>query len=68
MLKNKFENIITNGNINEDDQDWLRCIFDRMEKAEAKVRNFEKTAGDIGWELENFRQQQRDNFHGDGQW
>ena len=69
MLKNKWENILNNAKVNEDDRAWLDAIFDRMVKAEKKVETLEKQVCVAnGWELENFRQEQRDNFHGDGQW
>lgn len=61
MLKNKWDNILNNAKINDDDRAWLEAIFDRMVKAEKK-------AGDQGWALEAHYQTQRDNFHGDGQW
>lgn len=68
MLKNKWDNILNNAKVNEDDRAWLEAIYDRMKKAEKKVKTLEGKNGDAGWELENFRQTQRDNFHGDGQW
>lgn len=32
------------------------------------IAKLEKRNTDAGWALENFHQEQRDNFHGDGQW
>lgn len=53
MLKGKWDNILNNANVNEDDRLWLDAIFDRMETAEADVNLIKERGGDFYWELKS---------------